>query len=115
MLSWPFLAAVQAAAVTLSVDPSKLILGSVLGIAGLLLAGLKFLGTRTLTAIEGVATQVATTEKAVTKISQELFGPDGKNGMRSDVKRLSQQINSHHSVIIELAVRNDIDVPERIP
>lgn len=102
------------AAITMSVDPGKVIIGAALGLAGLIVAGLKFLGNRLLNAVDAVGTKVDATARQVSKIDQELFGPDGTNGMRSDVRRISRQMEADRTVLIELAVKNDIDVPERV-
>lgn len=104
-----------AQAITMSVDPGKMILGAALGLLAALGAGLRFLGGRLLAAVDAVGDKVDATAVKVTKIEQELFGPDGKNGMRSDVRRMSRVLDAHDAVLIQLAVKNDIDVPERIP
>lgn len=107
--------ATQAAqAITMSVDPGKMIIGAALGLAAAVFAGLKFLGGRLLAAVDAVGVKVDATAQKVTKIDQELFGPNGENGMRSDVKRMSRVLDEHDAVLIQLAVKNDIDVPERI-
>jgi hypothetical protein len=109
-------AAMQAPqAITMSVDPGKVIIASAVALAGAVFAGLKLLGTRVLAAVDAVGQKVDDTAKQVSKIDQELFGPTGENGMRSDVKRMSRVLDQHDAVLIQLAVKNDIDVPERIP
>ena len=108
-------AAPAAQAITMSVDPGKMIIGAALGLMATVIAGLKFLGGRLLAAVDAVGEKVDATAKKVTKIDQELFGPTGENGMRSDVKRMSRVLDQHDAVLIQLAVKNDIDVPERIP
>lgn len=101
-------------AITMSVDPGKMILGAAVGLAAAVFAGLKFLGARMLDAIDAVGAKVDATALKVTKIDQELFGPTGENGMRSDVRRMSRVLDEHDAVLIQLAVKNDIDVPERV-
>jgi hypothetical protein len=100
--------------VNMSVDPGKLIIGGVVLIITAMGAALKFLGQRVLASIDAVGVKVDATALKVTKIDQELFGPDGTNGMRSDVKRISRQMEEDRTVLIELAVKADIDVPDRV-
>lgn len=101
-------------AIEMSVDPGKMIIGGVVFIVATMGAALQFLGKRVLASIDAVGEKVDATATKVTKIDQELFGPDGTNGMRSDVKRLSRQVEADRTVLIELAVKNDIAVPERV-
>jgi hypothetical protein len=109
-------AAMQAPqAITMTVDPGKMIIGAALGVVGVVIAGLKFLGGRLLKAVDAVGEKVDDTAVTVTKMNQELFGPDGTNGMRSDVKRMSRQMEVDRIVLIQLAAKEGLDVPERIP
>jgi hypothetical protein len=45
----------------------------------------------------------------VTKISHELFGPEGTNGMRSEVRDSTRMLHAHTKVIAILADREGID------
>jgi len=48
----------------------------------------------------------------VTKISHELFGPEGNNGMRSDVRDAKRTLHAHTRVLAILADREGIDFEE---
>jgi len=67
---------------------------------------------RLVTGFEALDQKVSTMNGEVKKVSQELFGPDGRNGMRSELKRASRSIHRHERVLIKLAERNDVNVPE---
>jgi hypothetical protein len=48
----------------------------------------------------------------VTKISHELFGPEGNNGMRSDLRTTKRIVERHSKVLAVLADREGIDFHE---
>jgi hypothetical protein len=51
-------------------------------------------------------------DQKVTRISHELFGPEGNNGMRSDVRDAKRTLHAHTRVLAILADREGIDFEE---
>lgn len=102
----------QGTAVTMQLDAGVLIVRALqfigAGAVGLILWFLQ----RLIRGVDELTTKVSTVNGEVKKVSQELFGPNGENGMRSELKRASRSIHKHERVLIELAVRNDIEIPE---
>ncbi len=78
-----------------------------LGLLGVVVWFLK----RLIAGVDQVGQTVNAMKADVQKVSHELFGATGTNGMRSDLKRVSRSVARHERVLIELAVRNDIEVP----
>jgi hypothetical protein len=107
-------AVVQApGALTMSVDPAQLLLKGLAWIAIAVVAFMGWLAKLAIAKANQVLESMGTTAETVQKIHHELFGATGENGMRSDLRRVSVQQNLHHDVLVQLAEKQGIDVPER--
>lgn len=78
------------------------------GGAGLLGAGVLWLGKRGLESLSRVEERVNHSSQQLSTISHELFGVGGNNGMRSELKETRQLVQRHSEVLVVLADRADI-------
>ncbi len=101
---------VQAAAAALDLGPYVPRVLSFIGL-GLLGTVVWFL-KRLIAGVDEVGQSVNAMKVDVQKVSHELFGATGTNGMRSDLKRARRSLARHERVLIELAVRNEIEIPD---
>jgi hypothetical protein len=59
---------------------------------------------------EHVDGQLAAIGSQMQKVTQEMFGPNGDNGMRGDLRRSKRLLVKHDRLLVELATREGIKV-----
>lgn len=108
----------QAAALAghVQLDVAKLLLGLIATVLSMLVAVVGFFLRRLLTGLDAHRTHVDEqfdgVHKELQRQTQELFGPTGTNGMRGDLRQTKRLVIKHDRVIIRLAERAGVPVPE---
>jgi hypothetical protein len=92
----------QATAVPIHIDIASVLGKMVYGALSLLGCAFLWLAKQGLDTLKRL-------DAKVTKISHELFGPEGNNGMRSEVRDSTRRLHAHTKVIAILADREGLD------
>lgn len=97
----PLLAALQDTAVV-QVDVARVLFGAVSTLGAILLAIVAFF-------LKGIYHEFRTMGVQLAKVTTTLFGPDGRNGMRSELRRTRELQVRHDRLLVEIARVNGID------
>ena len=92
-----------APAPTVQLDLARIITGVVATAFAMLCAVVVYFLKNILDEFRAMRTNVQT-------VMTVLFGPDGKNGMRSDLRKTRQLQVKHDRLLVELAAQNGIEV-----
>lgn len=98
----------QAGVVPIPVDLGGLMTKAAYAAIALGGSGVLWLARRALSTLEQLDAKMSTANQKLTKIDHELFGPEGNNGMRSDVKEAKRELKRHSRVLAVLADREGI-------
>jgi membrane protein implicated in regulation of membrane protease activity len=103
----------QAVAVTATADLGKLLLGGVAALFSALSAALwwaiRTIVKSVMSEAAGVRSDVAQLKQDVQKVSGILTGPDGRNGVRGDVRRMRRSVIGHDRALVRVCERMGID------
>lgn len=122
----------QAAALAgqVQLDIAKLVMGLIVTVLSMLIGVVGFLLRRLLTGFDGFKSEVRANLQTVSddlgehsahvdarlgviqgelqKVTQEMFGPNGDNGMRGDLRKTKDLVVRHDRLLVRLADRADL-------
>lgn len=123
-----------APAPTVQLDLGKLVVAAVGTVLSALAAGVIFFIKRLIASFDGFKTEVrgkfgkvqsdlsahsehvegqlGEVSRQMQRVTQEMFGPNGDNGMRGDLRRTKDLVVKHDRLLVRLADRNDIPFEE---
>lgn len=78
-----------------------------------LLSGFEETASKQTAQLEELKKTCIGTNEQVTAVRHELFGVSGQNGLRSEVRRMSQQLDEHDLLLLRLAQHSNVSIPER--
>jgi len=98
--------------VPIHIDIAGMFTKAIYGVLGLIGAAIVWLAQQALATLKGLDAKMTGASQKLTKIDHELFGPEGNNGMRSDVKDAKKELKRHSRVLAVLADREGIPFHE---